>query len=95
MTREKAAKLLDILKVFDAPDLTEAIRMAKDALREQPQWISVKDKLPEDNQKVLVYTRSGKMCVARWSARRGEFVSSGRLTVTHWRPLPAVPEVQG
>lgn len=35
MTREEAAKLLDILKVFDAPDLTEAIKMAKDALREQ------------------------------------------------------------
>lgn len=35
MTREEAAKLLDILKVFDAPDLSEAIRMAKEALREQ------------------------------------------------------------
>lgn len=35
MTREEAAKMLDILKVFDAPDLSEAIRMAKAALREQ------------------------------------------------------------
>ena len=35
MTREDAAKLLDLVKVFDAPKLSKAIEMAKAALREQ------------------------------------------------------------
>lgn len=35
MTREKAIKHLGILRVFDAPDLNEAIKMAIAALREQ------------------------------------------------------------
>lgn len=35
---------------------------------EPARWISVEERLPNDNEKVIVYTRSGKMCVARWSA---------------------------
>ena len=54
-------------------------------------WINVKDALPADNEKVLVCTRSKKMCVARWSARQERFVTSGNVTVTHWLPLPGLP----
>ncbi len=35
MTREEAIKELEILKVFDAPDLNDAIKMAISALRQQ------------------------------------------------------------
>lgn len=54
-------------------------------------WINVKNALPADNEKVLVCTRSKKMCVARWSARQERFVTSGNVTVTHWLPLPGLP----
>lgn len=37
MTREEAIKELEILKVFDAPDLNDAIKMAISALRKQEQ----------------------------------------------------------
>ena len=70
----------------------EIHRTAIAALKELPGWIGVDEAMPEDNQKVLVCTRSGKICVARWSERQGHFVASGNLTVTHWIQLPEPPE---
>lgn len=58
-------------------------------------WISVRDRMPEDNEKILVYTESGKSAVARWSQRQERFVASGNLSVTHWMPLPAAPDGDG
>ena len=58
MTRERAAELLSEVMVLDDPEMEEAHRVAISALRQQehfrevtkkvePQWISVKDRLPE------------------------------------------------
>lgn len=55
------------------------------------EWITVADKMPADNEKVLVYTRSGITTVARWSQRQDKFVASGNLNVTHWMKLPEAP----
>lgn len=97
MTREEAiavlmAQMLVLGNGF--PKYREAIEMAISALREQPRWISVTERMPDDNEKVIVYTRSGKVCVARWSARQDKFVASGNLTVTHWMPLPDKPRAE-
>lgn len=95
MTREEAIERIQIhlaySPMYSMPQTREALEMAIYALREQPSWISVTEKMPDDNEKVIVYTRSGKMCVARWSARQNKFVSSGNLTVTHWMPHPDEP----
>lgn len=56
-------------------------------------WISVQEKLPENNDKVLAFTLSGKYAVARYDQRRQCWIAAGNLTVTHWMPLPDVPEV--
>ena len=102
MTREEAISWLKKIKVkyihggdedFDAKR-REAIGMAIAALREQPQWISVQEKLPEKNDKVLAFTLSGKYAVARYDQRRQCWIAAGNLTVTHWMPLPDVPEVE-
>jgi hypothetical protein len=61
---------------------------------EQPEWISVSDHLPNDTEKVLVYTTTGNTTVARWSQRQEKFVASGNITVTHWMALPEKPEVE-
>jgi hypothetical protein len=63
--------------------------------REPPEWVSVDDALPADNEKVLCFTRSGNICVARWSKRQEKFITSGNVNVTHWMPLPKPPEVEG
>lgn len=61
------------------------------------EWISVKDRLPEENTEVLIYckTNSGKEVffvdkiyyfrgLAIWDCWHGE--------VTHWMPLPSAPK---
>lgn len=51
-------------------------------------WISVKDKLPEENGRYLVVEDH----ISRWRGvdhfRNGKFT----MKVTHWMPLPTLPE---
>ncbi len=58
-------------------------------------WISVQEKMPENGEKVLVYTKTGKQNVARYIERLNEFIAAGNMTVTHWMPLPEAPGEEG
>lgn len=71
----------------------------------QPQWISVKDRLPKHDQSVvyrlLIKTRDGecyKLDYGEWDANRqifyGEYLDyrDAGYTPTHWMPLPTPPE---
>jgi hypothetical protein len=60
-----------------------------DADKVMPQWISVKDRLPEDGVEVLVV--SDGETGASWH-EAGEFGWAIGGTVTHWAPLPKPPE---
>ena len=59
------------------------------------QWISVKDKLPETEEEVLVLTvsKTGNVNVDKGYLLNGRFVHRGSAVVTHWMPLPELPEV--
>jgi len=67
------------------------------------EWISVKDRLPEDDQCVLMFEK-GQDCLPTigWYEERGciagFYVSSSftniRMHVTHWMPLPQEPKEQ-
>ena len=82
--------------------LLTALDMAISALRAQQEqeskplngWSSVKDRLPEDQVEVLVLTRSKKgmrnVDKGYWSI--DHFVHRGCAQVTHWMPLPELPE---
>jgi hypothetical protein len=93
MTKEEAIERYDRVRynLLNAQD-KEAVDVAFEALMEQPRWISVNDRLPNDTEKVLVYTTTGNTTVARWSQRQEKFVASGNITVTHWMSLPEKPE---
>ena len=71
----------------------EACYMAIAALREQEQsqWISVKERLPEDDVDVLTRRATGmgveSHCGFGWSF--DEY--NGKWIVTHWMPLPEPP----
>ena len=63
------------------------------------EWISVKERLPEDRKPVLVYTGGGFICKAYWfntndSIEWISFVNFEDIEeyVTHWMPLPEPPK---
>ena len=58
-------------------------------LLKKPQWISVKERLPENGIEVLVV--SDGETGASWH-EKGEFGWAIGGTVTHWMPLPEPPE---
>lgn len=56
-------------------------------------WISVKERLPEDNEEVICANiENGRVFALEYS--RGEFRFDGEIythIVTHWMPLPEPP----
>ena len=61
-------------------------------LKKSFEWISVKDRLPEYNKDVLVYTKMGYMDVDfNKSSFSANFYRNNR-DVTHWMPLPEPPK---
>ena len=76
----------------------EAADMLVELDKRVPRWISVEERLPPENQPVLVYIMS-KMsdwkCVLIDMMWRGEWVENpDREThdITHWMPLPEPPK---
>ena len=74
----------------------------------KPKWISVKDRLPEDEELVLILYKNGAMFVGycgkqycdferRWRIKTAlnstKLLNLGR--VTHWMPLPEPPKEDG
>lgn len=79
--------------------------LAKDALEyirqleaQQPRWISVGERLPEDGQKIIAAFRNGGGLIvdqARYRNEEFDFASWAYVwgdNVTHWMPLPQPPE---
>ncbi len=59
------------------------------------EWISVKDRLPEDGVQVLQYNPNGWRTVAGFilqsGAPKGVSIDCLRSNATHWMPLPEPP----
>ena len=63
------------------------------------QWISVKDRLPEKEQKVLVFYKAieeknrihNDVIATNWRKSNGDFIPFGGYEITHWMPLPNPP----
>ena len=105
MTREEAIWYLQ--PIADSASLErykEALGMAIAALREQPQWISVVERLPEMKADVLMYFKGDKnmavgfMCdidedKTMWCAYTDSgFYTDCDFEPTYWTPLPEAPE---
>ena len=66
-------------------------------IEQRSEWISVKDRLPEDDATYLVYGRNGYGIVFAVYYGDGEWLTCDDLTnitrfVTHWMPLPMPPK---
>jgi len=74
----------------------------KDDLGEEgkPMWVAVKERLPEENQRVLAYVYNpSRKDTPRWStlafhSKLGRW-DIGHCIVTHWQALPVPPEDLG
>lgn len=80
-------------KDTDAADLIEAQAAEIEKLKAQvPRWISAADKIPPDQEEVLVLTQSknGVRNVDKGYWAIDHFIHRGRSEVTHWMPLPGV-----
>ena len=63
------------------------------------QWISVKDRLPDESEEYLVFSKRGYRSVLDYSTRHKEFNAKDTekeplhaIEVTHWMPLPEPPK---
>lgn len=76
------------------------IRTIKAAdVQPESQWISVKDRLPEKEQKVLVFYKAigeknrihNDVIATNWRKSNGDFIPFRDYEITHWMPLPDPP----
>ena len=92
----------------EADCLTPVLRTTADLVEQQaariaeleakvPRWIPVTEKIPPDQEEVLVLTRSknGVRNVDKGYWAIDHFIHRGRAEVTHWMPLPEPPETDG
>lgn len=101
--REKLVELLDDISYeqelsdYDLWDMREAAELIADFLIAKGvtvrEWISVKDRLPEDSAEVNVFTRSrivGSGYYDKYTKRWVQYAAGGAIyvDVTHWQSLP-------
>ena len=65
------------------------------------EWISVKDRLPEEEERVLIYTKTNITNYGTYTKRYGAYRKEGFIcqdgfmwlnTASHWMPLPEPPK---
>ena len=65
------------------------------------EWISVKDRLPEEEEMVLIYTKTNITNYGTYTKRYGAYRKEGFIcqdgfmwlnTASHWMPLPQPPK---
>ena len=53
-----------------------------------PQWIPVEEKKPEEGQVVLIYSKGGDVSTARYTNGRFDITQLfAAINVTHWMPI--------
>ena len=57
-----------------------------------PEWISVKDRLPEKNTSVLASTDNGIVFQCLYAYDEWDLWEGNEVNITHWQPMPQPPE---
>lgn len=56
------------------------------------EWISVKDRLPEENTTVIVATDDGIVFQCLYSYDGWDLWDDNDVNITHWQPMPQPPK---
>ena len=72
--------------------MTEAFGMAISALREQPRWISVDERLPEKDGFYLVWGPPAIYTETKWYDQGTLAQYFWKRDITHWMPMPEPPK---
>jgi len=75
-----------------AADLIERLTAENAALREKQRWISVIEKTPEYDMPQLALNADGDALIANYAYGEWFDTWGQDVEVTHWMPLPEVPE---
>ena len=78
--------------ISDAADAIERLTAENAALREKKRWISVTEKTPEYDMPQLVLNADGDALIANYAYGEWFDTWGQDVEVTHWMPLPEVPE---
>jgi len=81
-------------KVLD-PDLIEDMATEVAALDDKDDWVSVEDRLPDDCNDHLCFSKLNGRCVLLYCSGMwhvDEYTTD--KTVTHWKPLPQPPKTE-
>ena len=92
--REKLVELIESARYWGSGTSEEIADHLIDNGVTVQEWISVKDRLPEDQEEVLVCTRSknGIRNIDKGYMAIDRFIHRGRDEVTHWMPMPNPPK---
>ena len=75
------------------PALLKEAAAEIERIREERRWVSVEERLPEEDVKVLTMGLQKHPVVCSFWHSDGVFRDGGIIEgVTHWMPLPAPPE---
>jgi hypothetical protein len=85
---------------FCCKDKSRLLKELSKAEAAAPQWISVKDRLPEDISDVLILTKEKELCVGYYRSSDNDWNMYNPCCsfhmelhgVTHWMPLPTAPK---
>lgn len=56
------------------------------------EWVSVKDRLPEENTTVIVATDNGIVFQCLYSYDGWDLWDDNDVNITHWQPMPQPPK---
>ena len=55
-------------------------------------WVSVKDRMPDEDGSTLICKKNGKVCTARFYKQQGGWNAYAGRNAAYWMPLPEPPE---
>jgi len=104
MKLAKTAQVGMELTYFDVIELLGELDSLKSCITEleaERRWIPVSERLPEEDKLVLFYDyfteeiRKGWLSNNQWTSDESIYYNCDRFNrITHWKPLPQLPEVQ-